>query len=39
MVLQHTEDQSRQQKHRSYAVNSLKTHEDSPFFQPLKSFR
>jgi|SRR5882757_765990 hypothetical protein len=39
MVLQHTENQSRQQKQRSYAVNSLETHEDSPFFQPVKSFR
>ena len=39
MVLQHTENQSRKRKHRPYAVNSLESHEDSPFFQPLKSFR
>jgi hypothetical protein len=39
MVSQHTENQGRQQKQRSYAVDSVETREDSPFFQPLKSFR
>jgi hypothetical protein len=39
IVSQHTENQSRQQKQRSYAVDSFETREDSPFFQPMKSFR